>query len=76
MSDEPHCFQCLLRNGHTRTIAWIEERGARLGARVELKGEDGLWEVLDVYQPRRTAAWLHENASRARKGLPSTRGTP
>lgn len=26
-------------------VAWIEERGAKLGARVELKGEAGLWNV-------------------------------
>ncbi len=64
-------FQCLLRQGDTRTVAWIEERGARLGARVELKDEEGLWQVVEVYQPPRTATWLQENASRVRKGLPS-----
>ena len=26
-------------------VAWIEERGAKVGARVELKGEAGLWIV-------------------------------
>ena len=66
-------YQCLLRQGDMRAVAWIEERGARAGVRVEIKGEDGLWDVVEVYQPPRTAAWLHENASRARKGLPSIR---
>jgi hypothetical protein len=66
-------YQCLLRQGDRRAVAWIEERGARAGARVEINGEDGLWDVAAVYQPARSAAWLHENASRARKGLPSIR---
>jgi hypothetical protein len=50
-------FQCLLPQGDTRIVAWIEE--------------PGLWEVIEVYQPPRTAAWLQENAGRVRKGLPS-----
>jgi hypothetical protein len=66
-------YQCLLRQGDTRAVAWIEERGARIGARVEVKGENGLWDVAAVYQPARSAVWLHENASRVRKGLPSIR---
>ena len=66
-------FQCLLHQGSTRVVAWIEQRGAHLGARVEIKGEPGLWHVADVYQPPRSAQWLQENASRARRGLPSTR---
>ena len=64
-------FQCLLRQGGTRIVAWIEGRGARLAAHVELKDEEGLWQVVEVYQPPRTATWLQENASRVRKGLPS-----
>jgi hypothetical protein len=73
MNDILLSFQCLLRQGDTRAVAWIEECGARVGARIEVKGEDGLWEVDGVYQPPRTAAWLRENAGRVRKGLPSTR---
>jgi hypothetical protein len=66
-------FQCLLRQGDLRSVAWIEARGARAGARIEIKGEDGLWEVVEVYQTPRSATWLHENASRVRKCLPSIR---
>jgi hypothetical protein len=66
-------YQCLLRQGDTSTVAWIEARGARAGARVEIKGEDGLWDVAAVYLPSRSAAWLRTNASRVRKGLPSIR---
>jgi hypothetical protein len=29
-------------------VAWIEEKGASLGAKIELKGESGLWEVTGV----------------------------
>jgi hypothetical protein len=29
-------------------VAWIEEKGAKQGARVELKGEEGLWYVQHV----------------------------
>lgn len=42
---------CLLRNGTTHTKAYIEERGAGVGKRVELldvKEPTGLWEVLSV----------------------------
>lgn len=28
------------------TVGWIEARGAKVGARIELKGEDGLWTVI------------------------------
>jgi hypothetical protein len=49
-------YQCLLRQGDTRSIAWIEERGAKVGACVEIKGEDGLWDVAEVYEPPRPAA--------------------
>jgi hypothetical protein len=66
-------YQCLLRQGDIRVVAWIEGRGAKPSARVELEGEDGLWEVGDVHRPGRTLGWLQENARRARKGLPSTR---
>jgi hypothetical protein len=70
--NEALSFQCLLHRGSTRVVAWIEQRRAH-GAQVEIKGEEGLWQVAGVYQPPRSAEWLQENAGRARKGLPSTR---
>jgi hypothetical protein len=66
-------YQCRLRQGDAQLVAWIEQRGAREGMRVELKGEAGLWDVVEVYQPGRSAAWLQENANRVHKGLPSLR---
>jgi hypothetical protein len=66
-------FQCLLQQGSSRIVAWIEARGAIKGARVELDDEDGLWLVAHVFAPPRTATWLQENGARVRKGLPSLR---
>jgi hypothetical protein len=66
-------YQCLLVQSARRVVAWIEARGARQGTRVELKGEEGLWDVLEVYEHGRSLAWLEENARRVHKGLPSLR---
>jgi hypothetical protein len=45
-------YQCKLQKavptGMMIEQAWIEEKGASLGARVELKGEEGLWVVTSV----------------------------
>jgi len=71
--DQVLSFQCLLQQGCARMVAWIEERGARLRAQVELMDEQGLWEVIEVYQPPRTASWLNANARRVHKALHSTR---
>lgn len=35
-------YQCKFRRGSERTVAWIEARGAKTGARVELKTLDDL----------------------------------
>ena len=43
-------FQCRFRRGAERTVAWIEARGAKVGARVKLTTLDdgGPWEVEQV----------------------------
>jgi hypothetical protein len=42
--------QCLLRRGDMLQTAWIEQRGAIVGAEVELKTENGeFWRVERVY---------------------------
>lgn len=67
-------YQCRLRQGATETIGWIEARGARKGARVELKTDqfdDGLWLVVDVFPPGMDAEDLREKQAADRKGLPS-----
>jgi len=42
--------QCRFARGPERTIAWIEARGAKIGARVELTAldDDGPWEVVEI----------------------------
>ena len=66
-------FHCLLRQKKTHTTGWIEQRGAEVGKRVELEGEDGLWDVIEVHGPGRTLASLKEGEKRMRRGMPSTR---
>lgn len=46
-------YQCRLKQqGPNNTIlweqSWIPDHGAHLGFRVQLKGEEGLWEVTSV----------------------------
>ena len=43
---------CNLANGDKRTCGYIEARGAKVGAQVELPDLDGeMWEVLTVGDP-------------------------
>lgn len=44
-------FQCELQKDNTHTVAWIEARGAKIGASVEIKELDGFWQVKKVYVP-------------------------
>ena len=39
---------CGLAQENQRTQGWIEERGAKLGARVEIEELGGFWEVTGV----------------------------
>lgn len=64
-------FQCALHQGERRTVGWIEARGARQGARVELEGCPGLWDVAAVYGPPLDASWLAEKQRRDRGSLKS-----
>jgi hypothetical protein len=44
-------YQCRFRRGAERTVAWIDARGAKVGAWVDLETLDdgGLWEVEAVF---------------------------
>lgn len=64
-------YQCRLSQGDQRLVGWIEERGAKEGLSVEIKGEPGLWRVARVYEPPLDAAWLHEKQRRDRGSLKS-----
>jgi hypothetical protein len=68
-------FQCKFRRGDAETIAWIEERGAKVGAEVELLSADGqFWRVVEVYQPGLDEAVLREKQKKDRNSLPSIIG--
>jgi hypothetical protein len=69
-----HYLQCKLKDGNAELTAWIEERGAKPGARVELKAVPGLWEVTEVYDNVRLgAAVLREMQDMHRGSLPSVK---
>jgi hypothetical protein len=44
-------YQCRFRRGSERTVAWIEARGAKVGAWVDLESldEGDLWQVEAVF---------------------------
>jgi hypothetical protein len=53
MENDVLYHQCRFRRGSERTVAWIEARGAKLGAQVELTSldNDGPWIVESVGKP-------------------------
>jgi hypothetical protein len=76
-------FQCRLRLSDlsrlphdqgkmTEQVLWIEERGAKVGACIELVG-DGYWNVIEVYGQMDGVA-LREKQQRDRGSLPSIVG--
>ena len=68
-------YQCRFRRGDPETIAWIEERGAKIGALVELKTADGeRWDVIEVFTPGLDEAKLREKQQNDRNALPSIAG--
>jgi hypothetical protein len=42
---QPTYFQCLLRRGTETVTAWIEERGAKVGCKVELLPSREMWTI-------------------------------
>ena len=68
-------YQCRLRRAESETIGWIEERGAKVGASVELKTADGeRWDVVEVFTPGVDEAKLREKQQNDRNALPSIAG--
>jgi hypothetical protein len=43
-------YQCRLRRGVSQTTRWIEQRGAKVGATVEVLPDRELWKVVEVYR--------------------------
>ncbi len=65
--------QCRFRRGTERTVAWIEARGAKVGAQVELKTLDDLgpWIVEAVFGAPLEAEALADLQRLNRKSLSS-----
>lgn len=66
--------QCRLTNQDSEMIAWIDQRGAKIGASVELKGfeEDRkFWKVEEVYDPAIDSETLAEKQRMNRNSLSS-----
>lgn len=68
-------YQCRLRKGTLEQTAWIEKRGAKLGATVELLPSHEMWEVTAVFTSN---AMLEETLREVqhlnRNSLPSVKG--
>ena len=62
--------QCRLAQGNCTTVGWIEARGARVGARVEVPELGGLWRIVSVCPIAVEADALREKQRIDRKGMP------
>jgi hypothetical protein len=60
---------CGLAQENTRTQGWIEERGAKLGARVEIEELGGFWEVTGVGDTVLSKAEMKEKEARSRQSF-------
>jgi hypothetical protein len=65
-------YQCRMRMGTLETTGWIEARGAKVGAHVELLPAREQWEVVEVFTenvlPEES---LRETQRLNRRSLPS-----
>ena len=72
---EEQYFQCTLTKGEETTIGWIEERGAFVGAIVELLDLDGeFWTVTIVGDKSLPKSLIRENERKFKAFQKSTRG--
>lgn len=71
MSKQDIYFQCKMRQGDEIIVGWIEARGARVGAMVEVKDKGGFWEVLAVPDTGVAKQVLSEMNATKRKGFKS-----
>ncbi|MEH3142496.1 MAG: hypothetical protein PGN37_20455 [Mycobacterium kyogaense] len=71
MSNTPQYFQCRLRRGTTETVGWIEARGAKVGAQIELLPARELWDVVEVFAHALPGTDLKEQQRLNRNSLPS-----
>jgi len=67
-------YQCRFRRGDPETIAWIEERGAKIGALVELKTADGeRWDVIRQASTKPSCARSRRTIAMRCRRLPADR---
>ncbi len=66
--------QCLMRQGARETTRWIPQRGAKVGATVEMLPERDWWEVARVYDHALPEDVLKEHQLMHRNSLPSVQG--
>ena len=64
-------LQCRLQRGASETTGWIEARGAKVGATVELLPSGEMWEVAEVFKHGLPEDVLKETQKLNRKSLPS-----
>jgi hypothetical protein len=66
-------YQCRFRRGSECTVAWIEARGAKVGAWIELEtlDEGGPWQVEAVFDSPLESFGLKEMQRLNRKSLSS-----
>lgn len=66
-------FQCRLQKGASETTGWIEERGAKAGAVVELLPSRDWWKVAEVFGHGIPENLLKEHQRLHRGSLPSVK---
>lgn len=66
-------YQCHLTRGCTETTRWIEGRGAKVGATVEVLPDRELWTVTKVFHPGLPESVLRDNQRLNRGSLPSVK---
>ena len=66
--------QCRLSKGEFTATAWIEQRGAKIGAIVELLPSRDEWTVTKVYDHVMSEDSLREVQMLNRRSLPSVEG--
>lgn len=76
MAAEKQYVQCTLQLGTETTTGWIEQRGAKKGAKVELfKGSSKFWWVREVFDSVvLSESQLREHQQLHRNSLPSVEG--
>lgn len=67
-------FQCRLQRGISTTTRWIEARGAKVGATVEVLPSGEVWFVTEVYKHGLPEDMLKEHQRMNRHSLPSVEG--